>query len=110
MSDGLWIALFTATVMFFAFINWWRGRPNPGPFQKGVQEALANFRKKIKNPGPFRKDVQEALVDFGNFIGTLVGGLVGVLMGVAGCLLSLAIALVGLFCVIWLIKRLWEAA
>jgi hypothetical protein len=51
------------------------------------------------NPGSTRKGVQEAVEFFGGFVSS-----------VFGCLVGLVLTLVALFAVIWLIKRMWEAA
>ncbi|HEV8454750.1 MAG TPA: hypothetical protein VGQ24_07660, partial [Gemmatimonadales bacterium] len=43
-------------------------------------------------------------------VGDAVEGLLGCLGGLAGCLFYLVVALVGLFFMVWLVKRMWEAA
>jgi hypothetical protein len=89
VSEAFAIAILSVLVVLSIAVIWFT-RPNRG--------------------GPFRKELQEAISDFGKFIASLVGGLVALLVGVAGCLLSVALALAGLFFVVWLLKRMWEAA
>jgi hypothetical protein len=55
-------------------------------------------------------DLQDALVAIGSGIGTLTGGLAVVLGSLIGCLLFFVLGLVGLFFVVWVIKRMWEMA
>ena len=83
-----WFVLYFAALLSSSFIFWLR-RPNPGPFRRSVQETFAAL---------------------GEGISSGCGCLAGLFAGVLGCLLRLVLALVGLFFIIWLIKRMWEAA
>lgn len=46
----------------------------------------------------------------GSTVGGLVTGLVGCLGSLIGCLVALVLSLVGLFFMVWLVKRMLEAA
>jgi hypothetical protein len=54
--------------------------------------------------------VKDDLMSGAAGIGSGVSGLVGCLGGLIGCLLSIALALIALFFVFWLVKRMWEVA
>ena len=87
MSDIVFGYLFVALVIGFGLImavHEWRESKNPPPHLPRSRSSSG--------------------------IGDVVGGLMGCLGSLVGCVFFLILGLVGLFFVVWLVKRMWEAA
>lgn len=54
--------------------------------------------------------VRKGIVASFKAIGAFIGGIGVVIGGLFTCLVGLIVALIGLYVVVWLIKRMWEAA
>jgi hypothetical protein len=65
---------------------------------------------RVVMPGSIWGDLKSAVVAICTGIGALVASLAGCLSSLIGCLLFLVLGLMGLFFVVWLIKRMWEVA
>jgi hypothetical protein len=63
--------------------------------------AVREWRERDQSPPPRSRS---------SAIGDAVEGVVGCIGGMIGCVFFFVLGLVGLFFVIWLLKRMWEAA
>ena len=79
----------------------------------GISRAASRYVRRKSGrvvTGGFWGDLKDAVVSIGSAIGALVTGLAGCLGSLIGCVLFLVLGLIGLFFVVWLVKRMWEAA
>ena len=77
-------------VVVLVFFSWWA------------------FSRRDRTPRSVQQARRTGAADRGasEFFGVL-GGLIG---GLVGCVVAIVVGFVGLYIVIWLIKRMWEAA